>query len=491
MTLDASLAASLAALAVGIVAILLIAILALYRHRAGGSHDALVRLEQRLDVIERSRGEHRRIADERFAAQERRRREDHAGLLNTLERRLGENAIAQVGATAELRSGLLERFDALNSENAARLAEGHARTHRAMAELQARFEQRQGESQKVLQDTLAHGTEAVQRQVAAVLVRSSQELGRRLDALTGSTDKRLESISAQVERRLSEGFEKTTATFHDVLKRLALIDEAQKKITELTGSVVSLQEILSDKRSRGAFGEVQLNALIANVMPSSAYSLQHTLSNGRRADCVLFLPEPTGTIAIDAKFPLESFQRMTDLQAGELERRGAERQFRADVRAHVKAIAERYILPGETTDGAIMFVPAEAVFAEIQAHHPEIVSGSHRARVWMASPTTLMAILNTARAVLKDDATRKQMHIIRRHLAELARDFDRFGERMDRLATHIGQANRDVQQVHVSARKLSQRFDTIEKVEMEGESAPPLVIDEGSGEQPGEATGSG
>jgi DNA recombination protein RmuC len=238
---------------------------------------------------------------------------------------------------------------------------------------------------------------------------------------------------------------------------------------------------------------VQLNALVANVMPPSAYALQHTLGNGRRVDCMLFLPQPTGAIAIDSKFPLESFQRMTDIASDEAQRRGAERRFRADVRAHIKDIAERYIVPGETSDGAIMFIPAEAVFAEIHAHQSEVVQEAHRARVWMASPTTLVAILNTARAVLKDDATRKQMHVIRRHLAELARDFDRFRERMDRLAVHIDQANRDVQQVHTSARKLSARFDVIEKVELEGETLPEgNSLPEGAtGVRAGEATGSG
>jgi DNA recombination protein RmuC len=184
---------------------------------------------------------------------------------------------------------------------------------------------------------------------------------------------------------------------------------------------------------------------------------------------------------------------MTDLASDEAQRRAAERRFRTDVRAHIKDIAERYIVPGETSDGAIMFIPAEAVFAEIQAHQPEVVQEAHRARVWMASPTTLVAILNTARAVLKDDATRKQMHVIRRHLAELARDFDRFRERMDRLAAHMDQANRDVQQVHTSARKLSARFDVIEKVELEGEPLPDgETLPEGAADaRANEATGSG
>jgi len=313
---------------------------------------------------------------------------------------------------------------------------------------QTRFEQRQGDAIKTLQDSLQNGMQVVQRQVVEALSRSSDELGKRVEGLTQTTDKRLKDISGEVEKRLSEGFEKTTATFADIVKRLALIDEAQKKITELSGNVVSLQEILADKRSRGAFGEVQLNALIRNVLPESSFSLQYTLSNEKVADCVLFLPKPTGNVAIDAKFPLESYRRMTDVSLSETERKGAERQFKIDIRKHIQDISEKYIIRGETSDGAVMFIPAEAVFAEIQAHHPDIVQEAQLARVWMVSPTTLMAILNTARAVLKDEATREQVHIIREHLTGLAKDFGRFQKRMDDLSKHIKQANKDVDLVH-------------------------------------------
>lgn len=314
----------------------------------------------------------------------------------------------------------------------------------------------------------------VQRQVTDALTRSTDEIGKRVEGLTQTTDKRLKDISGEVEKRLSEGFEKTTATFADVLKRLALIDEAQKKITELSTNVVSLQEILADKRSRGAFGEVQLNSLVRNVLPESSFALQHTLSNGKIADCVLFLPKPTGNVAIDAKFPLESYRRMSDIERSETERKSAERQFKIDVRKHIQDIAEKYILRGETSDGAVMFIPAEAVFAEIQAHQPDLVQEAHRMRVWMVSPTTLMAILNTARAVLKDVATRKQVHIIQEHLAGLAKDFDRFQKRMDNLSRHIKQASEDVDKVHTSAQKISNRFEKIESVEIEDESKPAL-----------------
>jgi DNA recombination protein RmuC len=299
---------------------------------------------------------------------------------------------------------------------------------------QLSFEKHQVESLKLLQDTLQKG---------------------------------IETLSFQVERRLSEGFEKTTTTFNSVIERLALIDEAQKKITDLSTNVVSLQEILSDKRSRGAFGEVQLNQLIRNLMPETAFKLQYTFKNGCRADCVLFLPEPTGTVAIDAKFSLESYRLMMDISLAESDRQAARQQFRKDIRKHIQDIASKYIIPSETSDGAMMFIPAEAIFAEIHSHYPDLVEEANKLRVWMVSPTTMMAILTTARAVLKDAATRQQVHVIQDHLAYLAKDFQLFQKRMEALANHINQAHKDVEDVGISAKKITSRFGKIEKVELQ------------------------
>jgi DNA recombination protein RmuC len=312
--------------------------------------------------------------------------------------------------------------------------------------------------------------------VGEALVQHADSLGRRVAQLTDSTDRRLQEISGQVEKRLNEGFEKTTETFTQVLTHLSRIDEAQKRITELSSNVVSLQEVLSDKRSRGAFGEVQLNALVRNVMPEAGFALQHTLSNGKRADCLLFLPDPTGNVVIDAKFPLEAYQRLQDQRLGEAERGRVQRQFRQDIRKHIDDIAAKYIIPGETSDGAVMFIPAEAVFAEIHARFPDLVEEAFRKRVWLVSPTTMMAILTTARAVLKDAATREQVHIIQQHLRDLSRDFDRFQNRMERLASHISQAHTDVNHVNISARKISSRFERIEKVELDEEPSPDLPV---------------
>jgi DNA recombination protein RmuC len=263
------------------------------------------------------------------------------------------------------------------------------------------------------------------------------------------------------------------------MARLATIDEAQKKIDGLTSNVVSLQELLGDKRSRGAFGEVQLEALVRNILPVSAYEMQHCLPNGTRVDCALFLPEPTGTVAVDSKFPLENYHRMYEIGISEAERLLAQKQFKADVRKHVDDIAAKYIIANVTSDGAVMFVPAEAVFAEIHAYHPDIVDYAMSRRVWVVSPTTLMAVLNTARAVLKDVETRKQVHIIKDELGKLGKEFGRFDQRMKKLADHIRQAHEDALDVHTTSQKISRRFAAIEKVELEGETVSvELLADE-------------
>ncbi len=371
--------------------------------------------------------------------------DEYGRKIHALDEQLGKHQLAQLDATSHLREQL----------------------GLSLAEHNTRFEQRQNDAVTQLSTLLQTGMTHTQKQVGDYLARNSEELGRRVDELTKKTDARLAEISTQVDRRLTAGFEKTSATFTDILKRLVLIDEAQKKITELSSNVVSLQELLADKRSRGAFGEVQLSALVRNFMPESSYQLQYTLPNNKIADCVLFLPAPVGKIVIDAKFPLESYSRMMDTDLPEADRKAAARQFKQDIRKHVNDIAEKYIIPGTTADGAVMFLPAEAVFAEIHAHHQDLVDKAHAARVCMASPSTLWAILNTARSVLKDAATREQIHLIQEHLRYLSADFGRFEKRMDDLARHIRQANDDVEKVSTSARKISSRFSQIEQVDLE------------------------
>jgi len=389
--------------------------------------------------------------------------ESQSNTQEKIERRFGEVQQAVEKRLGETTQATVERLAKSND-----LTQLNLQVQlQSLQKIKSGFEQRFGDMQQSIEQRLGE----MSKQSIESFAKSNNELHEILQ-------KRLSEISGQVEKRLDKGFEKTTETFTDVVKRLAMIDEAQKRITELSTNVVSLQEVLTDKRSRGAFGEVQMAGLIRNVMPEGSYALQHTLSNGMRADCVMFLPEPTGNLAIDSKFPLNSFQKMMDDEATETERAVAQKQFRQDIKKHIKDISQKYIIENETSDGAIMFIPAEAVFAEIHAHQPQLVDEANRARVWMVSPTTLMAVLTTARAVLKDTATRKQVHVIQEHLVNLAKDFERFRKRMDNLSKHIKQANKDVEEVHVSASKISGRFEKIERVEIAEEDVELLETNE-------------
>lgn len=362
--------------------------------------------------------------------------------LNTLQR-------GQLESLAQTREGMLRQLaemalaaqqqqDGLRSELLARLM--HTLSEQSRAE------------QELIQTTMRNTTELLTQSVAT---------------LSATVESRLQDIGGKVNERLEEGFKKTNETFANVMARLATIDEAQRKIDGLTTNVVSLQELLGDKRSRGAFGEVQLEAMIRNCMPEAHFTMQYTLSSGVRVDCVLRLPEPTGMVAIDSKFPLENYHRMFDSGSDDIARAQAQRLFKADIKRHVDAISQKYIIANETSDGAVMFLPAEAVFAEIHAYHNDIVEYAMQKRVWIVSPTTLMAVLNTARAVLKDVETRRQVHIIKDELAKLGKDFSLFDQRMKKLADHIRQAGEDVDAVHTSSRKITQRFAKIEAVELD------------------------
>jgi DNA recombination protein RmuC len=330
-----------------------------------------------------------------------------------------------------------------------------------------------------LHTTLAEQGKAEQELIQTTMRNATLQLTSSIEALTKSVDGRLEQIGGKVSERLDEGFKKTNQTFMDVMARLATIDEAQKKIDGLTTNVVSLQELLGDKRSRGAFGEVQLEGLVRNVLPANSFAMQHTFENGTRADCALFLPEPTGTVAVDSKFPLENYHRMFDKKLTEAEKLLAEKQFKLDVKKHVDDIASKYIISNVTSDGAVMFIPAEAVFAELHAHHNDVIEYAMNKRVWVVSPTTLMAVLNTARAVLKDVETRKQVHVIKEALGKLSKDFGRFDVRMKKLADNIRQAHENAQDVHISSQKITQRFAQIERVELTNQPVDVLdVVDD-------------
>lgn len=364
---------------------------------------------------------------------------------------------------ADLHAGLAQQSDRMQGQLAALQI---AQTER-LAETRATVTGQFGQFQTAMLEKLIEQGRAEQSLLQDTLKGMTAHFNERVQQLSQTVDGRLSEISGKVAERLDEGFKKTNETFTSVMSRLAVIDEAQKKIEGLASNVVSLQEILGDKRSRGAFGEVQLEALVRNSLPPDAYAFQHTLKSGVRADCVLILPEPTGTVCVDSKFPLENYSRMFDDSLAAAERETARRQFKMDVRKHVDDIAAKYIVDGETSDGAVMFLPAEAVFAEIHAYHPDLVEHAQKKRVWLTSPTTLMAVLNTARAVIRDSETRRMAHVIKDELGKLAKDFARFDERMKKLAAHIDQANKDVNDVRISSDKISRRFAQIERVELE------------------------
>jgi len=372
----------------------------------------------------------------------------------------------------DLHDGLNKQGDRLISaqnDQSERLRTGVSEELRATRDainiLQAKQDTLRSEMLAQTLEKLAEQGRADQKLIQEAFNNATQHLRNSIESLSKIVDGRLEVIGGKVNERLDEGFKKTNETFVSVMARLATIDEAQKKIDGLTTNVVSLQELLGDKRSRGAFGEVQLEGLVRNIMPPDSYEMQYSLPNGTRADCLLKLPEPTGMVAVDSKFPLENYHRMFD--ANEAERILAGRLFKADIKKHVDDISSKYIISGVTSDGAVMFVPAEAVFAEIHAHHPDLVDYAMQRRVWVVSPTTLMAVLNTARAVMKDVETRKQVHIIKDELGKLGKDFGRFDERMKKLADHIRQANKDVDDVQISSRKITEQFARIERVELD------------------------
>ncbi|PTX57652.1 DNA recombination protein RmuC [Litoreibacter ponti] len=308
----------------------------------------------------------------------------------------------------------------------------------------------------------------VQRQMAEKLHESSMKSARSLSDLQERMNDTLHGSS-----------EKTTKSLTQLQERLATIDRAQSNIEKLSGDVLSLQDILSNKQRRGMFGEIQLNDIVSKALPANAYQMQATLSNGKRADCLIHLPNPPGPIVIDAKFPFEAFEMLAAAEGPEQTKR-ALRDFGAAVRVHIKAISEKYILDGETADGALMFLPSEAIYAELHARLPEVVREGFAARVWIVSPTTCMATLNTMRAILKDARMREQAGAIRRELGLLYKDVDRLGTRVENLDRHFGQAAKDISEIKISAEKAgtrARRLDTFEFDEPDEaiETVPPVA----------------
>ena len=297
----------------------------------------------------------------------------------------------------------------------------------------------------------------------------TRNLNQDFNTLNEQLEKRLIAINEKVNERLDENFDKTNKTFMNVIERLSKIDEAQKKIETLSTDIVSLQSILTDKKTRGIFGEVNLKHILSNVFGEkndSIYRLQHTLSTGVIADSVVFAPEPLGTIAIDSKFPLEHYQLMTDKKLSPELRENYEKMFRQDMKKHIDAIANKYIIPGETTDQAILFLPAEAIFAEVNAYHPDIINYAYRKKVWITSPTTLISTLTVIEMIIKNMERDKYTSIIHEELNKLGLEFARYKERWDKLARSIQTVNKDVENVSITADKITKKFESINRVEV-------------------------
>ena len=297
-----------------------------------------------------------------------------------------------------------------------------------------------------------------------------KDMNKDFEELNLKIEKRLNQINDKVNERLDQNFEKTNKTFNNVIERLSKIDEAQKKIEVLSGDIVNLQSILTDKKTRGIYGEVNLKQILVNIFGNdnnNLYRLQYTLPNSMIADSVLFAPEPLGTIAIDSKFPLESYRMMVDKKLPIEMRERYEKQFKLDVKKHIDDISGKYIITDVTSDQAIMFLPAEAIFAELNAYHPDIIDYAYKKRVWITSPTTLISTLTVIQMIVKNIERDKYTSIIHEELNKLGAEFSRYKERWDKLAKSIETVNKDVENVHITTDKITKKFNTISSVDLD------------------------
>jgi DNA recombination protein RmuC len=317
-----------------------------------------------------------------------------------------------------------------------------------------------------------------QERLAGGLHHVSEAQAKQQTSMLQLMEKRLADVQLQMNENLQGSARRTAHSLGELQQRLTAIDKAQENITKLSGDVLSLQDILSNKQTRGAFGEIQLNDIVSKALPSDSYTLQATLSNGRRADCLIHLPNPPGPIVIDSKFPLEPYEALRNANT-DWELNEATRQLRTAVKKHIKDISEKYIIEGETADGALMFLPSEAVYAELHANFSELVREGFSARVWIVSPTTCMATLNTMRAILKDARMREQAGAIRRELGLLYQDVDRLGTRVENLDRHFTQAAKDITEIKISADKAGKRARRLDNFDFEEiKSDTPNMLDQ-------------
>ncbi|MGI3125690.1 DNA recombination protein RmuC [Nitratireductor sp. PBL-C9] len=310
----------------------------------------------------------------------------------------------------------------------------------------------------------------------------AEVFGNRQAELTRALSERLDGMSTRLGQSINQQTKSTHENLAKLQERLAVIDTAQNNIQSLAGQVVQLQQILSNKQTRGAFGQSRMEAIIADGLPHGAYEFQATLSNGSRPDCVVKMPNDAPSLVIDAKFPLEAWNAIRAASEGEggspEARKGAEAAFRRDIDVHIRAISEKYLLTGETQDTAFMFVPSESIFAEIHENFENLVQRAHRARVVIVSPSLLMLSIQVIQAVLKDARMREQAHLIQAEVVRLMQDVGRLDERVRKLQTHFMQANRDIDQILTSTEKVTKRGEKIEALELgAGEAEKPAKDD--------------
>lgn len=321
-----------------------------------------------------------------------------------------------------------------------------------------------------LTERIGHFEANINKEIGEFKYSFRNDLLSDFEKLNMHIERKLSLISDTVNERLDKNFEKSNQTFSNILMRLSKIDEAQKKIDSLNSEIVSLQSVLTDKKTRGTFGEVNLEYILNNAFGSAkngVYETQHKFKNGAIVDALLFAPLPLGTIGIDAKFPLENYQRMTDKNRTKEEREYAEKLFVNDVKKHINAISEKYIIPGETADEAIMFLPAEALFAEINAYHPEILNYAYDKKVWITGPTTLISTLSIISMILKNMERDKYAKVIHEELNKLNIEFCRYKERWDKLARSVKSVNQNIDDLHITSEKIMKRFEEINSVDVD------------------------
>jgi DNA recombination protein RmuC len=286
---------------------------------------------------------------------------------------------------------------------------------------------------------------------------------------------RLDAMNQRVSASLSESASKTAATVTSIGERLNVIDQAQKNIASLSSQVTSLQEILSDKQTRGAFGQERMEAIVADQLAPDHYEFQATLSNGSRPDCTIRVPNVKGVIVVDSKFPLEAYETLR--QAADGDRKAALAQLKGDIQKHVKDIAEKYLIPGEVQTPAIMFVPSESIYAELHISCSEVVQRARRMQVVIVSPHVFMLAINTIQTLMRDAKMREQAHKIQAAVVELLQDVKRLGDRIGNLRNHFDRSNKDIAEIEISMKRIESRASRIEQVEL-------ALPDEGAGAEP-------